>query len=59
VLARVTRWRLTLLHDQFLEAWVGAIPPGYSASEETYLKRWCALLLSYFSPTFSTHCKKC
>ena len=32
-----TRWRSTLLHEQFLGGWAGAIPPGYPAGEETYL----------------------
>jgi len=30
VSTRTTRWRPTLLHDQFLEGWAGVIPPGYS-----------------------------
>jgi len=28
---RVTRWRPTLLHEQFLGGWAGAILPGYPA----------------------------
>ena len=32
VSTRTTRWRPTLLHDQFLEGWAGVIPPGYSAT---------------------------
>jgi len=28
---KVPRWRPTLLHEQFLGGWAGAIPPGYPA----------------------------
>src|SRR5882762_4961000 len=33
------------LHVPFLGGWAGAIPPGYPASEETYLQRQRASLL--------------
>ena len=37
-------------HDQFLEGWVGAIPPGYSASGETYRKATRPALILPKSP---------
>jgi len=50
---KVPRWRPTLLHEQFLGGWAGAIPPGYPAlGRRTVRQR--VLILPTWNLKFST-----